>query len=78
MKNPVNPENITKNSILSYFDTSFTESSHYLVPKNIKKLFLFSQAHHDFMMRERDSQQAMEIEKVVLEWQTRMADMESR
>merc|ERR1711874_219736 len=35
-------------------------------------------SHHDFIMRERDSQQAMEREKVILEWQTRMADVENR
>nr|XP_053646372.1 golgin subfamily A member 6-like protein 22 isoform X5 [Cherax quadricarinatus] len=35
-------------------------------------------AHHDFIMRERDAQQVMEREKVELEWQTRMAEMENR
>ncbi|CAL4107369.1 unnamed protein product, partial [Meganyctiphanes norvegica] len=35
-------------------------------------------SHHDFIMRERDAQQAMEREKVVLEWQTRTAEIENR
>ncbi|XP_066972140.1 trichohyalin-like isoform X9 [Macrobrachium rosenbergii] len=34
--------------------------------------------HHDFIMRERDAQMAMEREKQELEWQTRMADLENR
>ncbi|XP_042240297.1 golgin subfamily A member 6-like protein 22 [Homarus americanus] len=34
--------------------------------------------HHDFIMRERDAQQAMEQEKMELEWQTRMAEIENR
>lgn len=34
--------------------------------------------HHDFIMRERDAQMAMEREKQELEWQTRIADLENR
>ncbi|XP_071542005.1 uncharacterized protein [Panulirus ornatus] len=35
-------------------------------------------SHHDFIMRERDAQEAMEREKLELEWQTRMAELENR
>ncbi|XP_069167160.1 trichohyalin isoform X6 [Procambarus clarkii] len=34
--------------------------------------------HHDFIMRERDAQLTMEREKLELEWQTRMAELENR
>ncbi|XP_050712806.1 trichohyalin-like isoform X2 [Eriocheir sinensis] len=35
-------------------------------------------SHHDFIMRERDAQEAMEREKLELEWQTRLAEIENR
>lgn len=35
-------------------------------------------SHHDFIMRERDAQLAMEREKMELEWQTRLTEVENR